>query len=51
MQFRKPQVQKLCVLPPKIVLIEVHFGSEKKILVSDTILCLKKILGMKTIWT
>ena len=24
MQFRKPQVQKLCFIPPKIIVIEVH---------------------------
>ena len=27
-QFRKLKVQKLCFLPPNIVFIEVHFGSE-----------------------
>ena len=26
-QFRKPQVQKLCFIPPKIIFIKVHFGS------------------------
>ena len=31
MQFRKPQVQKLCFIPPKIIFIEVHFWLEKKI--------------------
>ena len=34
MQFRKPQVQKLCFIPPKIIFIEVHFW-------------LVKILGLK----
>ena len=36
-QFRKPQVQKLCFIPPKIIFIEIHFGSEQ-------------ILGLKKIW-
>ena len=38
MQFRKPQVQKLCFIPPKIIFIEVHFWLEK-------ILGLKKKFG------
>ena len=29
MQFRKPQVQKLRFIPPKIIFIEVHFWLEK----------------------
>ena len=39
MQLRKPQVQKLCFIPPKIIFIEVHFWLEKN-------LGLKKIFGM-----
>ena len=39
-QFGKAQVQKLCFIPPKIIFIEVHFGSEK-------ILGLKKIFAKK----
>ena len=38
MQFRKPQVQKLCFIPPKIIFIEVHFWLEN-------ILGLKKDFG------
>ena len=38
MQFRKPEVQKLCFIPPKIIFIEVHFWLEK-------ILGLKIFLG------
>ena len=37
MQFSKPQVQKLCFIPLKIIFIEIHFGSEQ-------------ILGLKKIW-
>ena len=29
MQFRKPQVQRLCFIPPKIIFIEVHFWLAK----------------------
>ena len=31
MQFRKPQVQKLCFIPPKIIFIEVHVWLEKNV--------------------
>ena len=39
-KFRKPQVQKFCFIPPKIIFIKVHFGSEK-------ILGLKEFMGLK----
>ena len=29
MQFRKPEVQKLCFIPPTIISIEVNFWLEK----------------------
>ena len=29
MHFRKPQFQKVCFIPPKIIFIEVHFWLEK----------------------
>ena len=37
MPFPASKVQKLHIFPPKIVFIEVHFGSEK-------------ILGLKKFW-
>ena len=52
-QIRKPQVQKLYFLHPKIVLIEVHYGPEKilglKKFWSEKILDPKNILGLAKI--
>ena len=43
-QFTKPQVQNLCFISPKIIFIEVYFGSKKK-------LGSKKILvPRKSVW-
>ena len=54
------QVQKPCSIPPKIIFIEVHFGSKhfwvwkkfgsEKILVSRKIMGLKKTFCLKKIW-
>ena len=43
------QVQKPCFIPPKIILFEVHFGSEKSLGLKK-ILGLKENLGLKKFW-